>query len=538
LRSSAATYYVDYVGGSDASAGTSTGTAFQRCPGDYRATGTALSTSLAAGDIVYFKGGVTNVVTRTNGICITVSASGSTASKITFQGGESVGWGTGKPVFTDLHNYYGSGEIGTTVFGSTSTRSNLVFRNLRFAELGGSATLPVDVGVATNRNTGIGVNFSNGGRDLYFDGCEFAELGYYFNAPPMGSSSISGLAIQVIDPDGVTVTNCDFTRMNIGLEMYGSTYVTNLTVVSNRFTASMKWLVDIAGAASSRYGAINCYGNAAYDFGEFGATTWTGYGEWPHVDCFFLRRDSAGMQYSTNEGPTGINFYCNTFYETNDAGANGTACIYITAGPSANVYSNTFVTTKKSRSIYVNGTAPSGVTPQVVRIYNNTFLEDYQNAIDLASTSGGGTILAQEITIRDNILYDLRVGSGANTILYFQSASLATNFSVNRNLYYSFNTSTQWFSWVGVGNGGLTLLQANGLEANGQFTDPLFTDISYGTGYDSYLNDLHLQSGSPARGTGTSGGDIGAFPFVSSTTYRGFQFGSGVKLIGPGRLTQ
>lgn len=51
----AATYYIDYVGGSDAAAGTSSGAAWKRCPG---MTGFTGSYSHAAGDRFIFKGGV------------------------------------------------------------------------------------------------------------------------------------------------------------------------------------------------------------------------------------------------------------------------------------------------------------------------------------------------------------------------------------------------------------------------------------------------------------------------------------------------
>jgi hypothetical protein len=61
--------------------------------------------------------------------------------------------------------------------------------------------------------------------------------------------------------------------------------------------------------------------------------------------------------------------------------------------------------------------------------------------------------------------------------------------------------------------------------------NPLFVGIDNG--------DARLQAGSPLIGKGEGGGDIGAWPYAAAaTTYRGFSFGSGVKLIGPGRLTQ
>src|SRR5579864_8226566 len=59
----AASYFVDYAGGADANNGTSTNAAWKHCPGDPSATGTPASTNLAAGDTVFFKGGVTYVLT-------------------------------------------------------------------------------------------------------------------------------------------------------------------------------------------------------------------------------------------------------------------------------------------------------------------------------------------------------------------------------------------------------------------------------------------------------------------------------------------
>ena len=61
--------------------------------------------------------------------------------------------------------------------------------------------------------------------------------------------------------------------------------------------------------------------------------------------------------------------------------------------------------------------------------------------------------------------------------------------------------------------------------------NPLFVDIANG--------DARLSAGSPLIGEGEFGGDIGAWPYAAATTtYQGFSFGSGVKLIGPGRVTQ
>lgn len=86
-QAGAATYYVDFDGGSDSNAGTSTGAAWKHCQGDTAATGTAASTLLSPGDIVNFKGGV---VYRSS---VLIRIGGTSGSRITYRTGP--GWGTG-----------------------------------------------------------------------------------------------------------------------------------------------------------------------------------------------------------------------------------------------------------------------------------------------------------------------------------------------------------------------------------------------------------------------------------------------------------
>ena len=54
----AATYYVDFTGGSDSADGTTPATAWQHCPGDANAGGVAGTTPLQPDDKVILKGGV------------------------------------------------------------------------------------------------------------------------------------------------------------------------------------------------------------------------------------------------------------------------------------------------------------------------------------------------------------------------------------------------------------------------------------------------------------------------------------------------
>ena len=97
LRLFAATYYVDFDTGSDSNNGTATSTPFKYHPDDNNATGNA-NIVLAAGDIVYLKGGV-NYCSRLN-----FQSSGTTGSRIVLDSGHMIGWGTGKAVIDGTTN--------------------------------------------------------------------------------------------------------------------------------------------------------------------------------------------------------------------------------------------------------------------------------------------------------------------------------------------------------------------------------------------------------------------------------------------------
>jgi len=88
----AATYYVDYDGGSNVSNGLSAAAAWEYCPGDANASGTPASTTLAAGDTVMFKGGVHYRGT------ITCESSGSAGNPIIYDGNTAGTFGSGVAV--------------------------------------------------------------------------------------------------------------------------------------------------------------------------------------------------------------------------------------------------------------------------------------------------------------------------------------------------------------------------------------------------------------------------------------------------------
>ena len=88
----ATTYYVDHDHGDDTNAGTTQATAWKHCPGDSAATAQPRAVKLAPGDTVRLKAGV---VYRGS---ISVGTSGTPGKPITYDGGASDGWGTGRAI--------------------------------------------------------------------------------------------------------------------------------------------------------------------------------------------------------------------------------------------------------------------------------------------------------------------------------------------------------------------------------------------------------------------------------------------------------
>lgn len=87
-----ATYYVDYAGGSDANAGTSSIAPWKHCPGDDAATGVPGGTELGPGDRIKFKGGVSYLG------AITAKWNGERGAEIIYDGNTSGDFGEGRAI--------------------------------------------------------------------------------------------------------------------------------------------------------------------------------------------------------------------------------------------------------------------------------------------------------------------------------------------------------------------------------------------------------------------------------------------------------
>lgn len=494
----ATSYYVDYVGGSDAAAGTSSGTAWQHCPGDSAATDSAAAATLVAGDSVIFKGGVWYYFgTNSSGI--------SMVNGVTYDGNSAGSWGTGKAVLTDSN-----AVPGKTAMSAASVASNLVVQDFVFTQIGGSASLPPDLGSPVAPNGGGGVVLSHGQTNIVVRDCDFSMLGYWFNQKPMNAAAISGVGVQCYGAsDLITISNCTFRRMMIGVNLSAGGNLTRATVANCEFTDSLVWCVDIAVVTTGVYNDyISVHDCVFHDYHQFNSAYWTGYGEWPHVDGIFFRADYDFASYGSHNY-----FYNNLFYDAMGAGG-GTANIYVTEGESVSIYNNVFIHSGMANGNVSIGNGPlTGASDQFVNIFNNTFYDSY--AVGVGIGCSDPTRPPSHINAQNNLFYDAMTGSGNNFVLTLNSGNwvlgqVITNWFFDHNLYKSFNIDGTWANYPGLGgemsftsNNFGQSFRAFGWETNGLATDPLFVDITPGLTQPLSV-DLRLQTNSPAIGAGTN----------------------------------
>lgn len=489
----AATYFVDYANGDDTATGTATDAPWQHSPGDSAATGIPATKTLASGDVVNFKGGVVYLLTSKSTGIMAVSG-------VTYDG---AAWGSGKAIMTDSN-----APVGHSAFGLYSAQSNVVIQSFVVTNLGGALNLPPDTGSRVAANPGVGVNMSGGQHNIIVNNCDFAQLGYWQNVKPVGVDSINGAGVSIVgnglETSSIIVSNCTFRRMHTGVSLQSNPSLSNIAVANCQFTDSFVWCVDITvGANNSTTAFVSVHDCTFYDYYQYNNSTWAGYpdGSGPHVDGIFLRCDYPnGAIYGTN-----INLYNNLFYSTAGTGG-GTAQIYVTEGPSCNIFGNVFIHSGMSDgNIYLNN-GPNGATShQYVNIFNNTFLDSY--TLNVYATTDSSDRPVQSLKMVNNIFYDTVKGSGANWLfsLYVGTdASQYTNWFVDYNVYKSFNTSLPAGAGGGFYNGGpWTFTQCRtymGWDTHSIIADPAFKNITASTP----IQNLQVAAGSPALSAGTN----------------------------------
>lgn len=492
------TYFIDFVGGSDSNAGTSAAAPFKHAPGDPNASGIAGSKVIASGDTVIFKGGVAYKGR------INIDWSGLNGSPITYDGNSSGTWGNGNAIVNNQNDV----SLNSAFF-ATGARSNIIIRNFTIKDVGGYTDAELSglgsglcpSGLAPRNGTAIDFSSFPGSNNITIQNCLIEEIGEWHNATYSAASTIAGSGIALENTKNVIIDNVEVSRTKIGISVkagsYGDKKIDNILIKNSNLHDHLVWGVDVAPRATgATISNIAMFNNKIHDYYHYDAANWVGCGEKPHTDGIFLR--TAGIADSTWDN---IIIHSNEFYNDWTIGG-GTASIYLSQGASANIFNNTFVNTLHGRTIAVLYSAPSGTSPQVVRIYNNTFFNAH-TAINLRNGEPNRTVY-----IRNNIFYDTRA-TGSNTSIYLEDANSDPT-ELNNNHYYTFNTN----SYVLNRNGGY--LTINQLKANYSWEtnnttgliDPKFVDISFGLGGNSSKNNLILRSDSPCIDKGV---DLGLY---------------------------
>ncbi len=325
----------------------------------------------------------------------------------------------------------------------------------------------------------------------------------------MKPATIRGAAIQFIGGGtSVTITNCEFTKVMIGLELQTGSLLTNMVVAGCNFHNYMVWCIDIAHTANGcLVDGLYIHDNTFHDFDrDYGATNtggpWTGYSDPPHQDGVFTRADN--LSYFTDG--TNINIYNNSFYDT-FSWSGGTSCIFLVGSTSANIYNNVFnCTPEPNAALTINIGQP---TNYLVRILNNTFCMNGSTCLYLGGVPNGNGQMwpptVNTVIIKNNIFYDMLKGASYNYNLVFDVTNMTavSCFAFDYNDYTSYNLNSAYGYW-GAGLGYLRLgsMRPLGWQTHGTTSKPMFLHMSHGT--QGYLDNLHLSAASPVASAGTN----------------------------------
>lgn len=293
---SAAVFYVDYEAGADANAGTSTSLPWKHCPGDPAASGVAATRTLAPGDTVLFRGGVTYVLTGSTGILL--KSNGSATAPIIYASGAKDGWGSGLARFTD-----NNGGSAITAFSAAAVARYLEFRSLEFYRIGGASALPVDNGSPVSPRFGSGIAFANGVEGATVTDCTFRELGYWSNQKPMAALSLNGIGVSAVQASNLKITQCRFSRVAFAIDLAAASTLSAVEISQSVFEDAVVWPLHLpAGpnaAAASSVSFVQCTTQPDITFAP-GA--WNGYGSVPATDVATIAAGAPATLYATAIG--------------------------------------------------------------------------------------------------------------------------------------------------------------------------------------------------------------------------------------------
>ena len=496
LSAPGSTYYIDFASGDDGNPGTAVSAPWKHCPGDANASNVPLGTSLAAGDKVFFKGGVTYKSS------VDIKWSGAPGNPIIYDGNSLGEFGAGKAIMDGEYL-----DVDTRRYALVANGTHdLVIRHFELTRLGGYSTIDWEPDSLPASSKGIGIDLVNCW-DIVVDSCTFNEIGAWANAANMSGNIMWGIGIRVNrSGHNIIISNCEFTKIGLSAVQINSyTVTTNISVQACDIHHYVRWGIDIAAAAPHcTIRDVRIEGNQIRDLMQYAASAWLGLpGTYPHFDGIIMRVGNnpqhPDLQLGTTNQPiliSGNRFYNNTTSTANS----GTSMIFMTGfGGRIVIANNTFVNTLQSfGGIYVQDIAPDDGTVRADYIFaNNTFFGP-DSAINLRTLNGEAYAVAGgTVRIKNNVFY--KTNADADYSLKVHDG-LSNPTELDYNCYYTMRTDGQ----IGrlavsgqVASHTLTSLQAEGWELHGLAVNPDFVDSSAGIGHESSMNNLQLRVSSP-----------------------------------------
>ena len=467
-------YYVDFIDGSNANSGLTPEAPWKNAPGDTAAGGIPSTLKLLPADVVKFKGG-----TIYRG-AIVVETSGAADAPIIFDGNTDESWGKG-------HSVIDQSNEQLVAFTALAGVSNLVIRGFEIRNVGGysddNPILSQNEPLITKPHVGTALAFGRGGnKNIQLLDLFVHRVGQWRNQLPFsGDQSVTGTGISLQDCDGVIVRRCNFTRMRTPISIKSTTKICNIDVIDCNLYQNICWGIDIA---PRRAGAvlenITIKNTNIYDYHQFDSGNWLGAGEKPHTDGIFIR--TAGMVSAwKNINIDGCFFY------TDDKGNSkgGTASIFVSQGPSVNIYNNIFYNDVHSRAVGIGYSNPAGMDEQVVRIYNNTFVDGPTHII----LSGEVDPAKRSVYIQNNIFQRT---SRVNSVMINHEGGAPPK-KLDNNIYWDKeNVESERYVLYSGGYKRMSDVRNLGYETKGMYADPLLRNATDTVGKNC---DFSLLSG-------------------------------------------
>ena len=479
---SAALWYVD-----NAAAGSRNGTSWANAWTNLNAI-----TGTAAGDTVYISGGTTSKTYRDP---YWWPANGTAGNPITYKVGQDSGH-NGLAIF--------DGNLGST------TNSTWLYGNLKHVTISGDYLGQPKMLVT---NSTMSVNCDNAS-DFVLDRIIMDNV-IRFN--PGTNITLSGVSVKVPALISVAIV-WNVYQPAAGPMSYTNNVIRQCSIYVPASSNHSAWGSDgISGG--------QCTTAVSNLFSTYYVTNDT---EWQHGD---------GWQ---NLGGSWCQITANTFENF------GNYSIYwelFGSCTNIQVHNNVF----RNSEVYPNSNGtPVGVAIGPQGVSGKTFSNFIVANNSFSDFFGRAAITIGQVTTTNTYITCLIVNNAAINSdpleFYNSSASVANTYT--NGVFIGYNKSDPRTDGSATFNIGQMVSPGGGTT----FSFTSWTKLSAAndlhiTGADTAAKDVGFDLSSyfttDADGNTRSGTwDIGAFEYVPSTTYRGFQFGSGVKLIGAGRLTQ